>query len=59
MIDAINKFIGGLLTLTLTIVSWALWLTLALVVIAAVIAIGSAIGPMWIAIILLILIWLK
>jgi hypothetical protein len=59
MIDAINKFIGGLLTLTLTIVSWVLWLTLALVVIAAVIAIGSAIGPMWIAIILLILIWLK
>lgn len=59
MINAINKFIEGLFTLTLTVISWALWATLAIAVLAAVVAVGMAIPPMWIVIILLILIWLK
>jgi hypothetical protein len=59
MMEALGRFVGGLVMLTLTAISWVLWMTFALAVVAAVIAIAMAMPPIWIVIILLILIWLK
>ena len=59
MMEALGRFVGGLVMMTLTAISWVLWATLAIAVIAAVIALGMAIPPIWIIVILLFLIWLK
>ena len=59
MIEAFNRLIGGLWTLTVSIVSWVFFAAIALALIAAVIAIGAAIGPFWVICILLLLILLK
>lgn len=57
--EALGRFVGGLINLTVTVIAWTFWLAVSLAVIAAVIALGAAIGPMWIIVILLLLIWLK
>ena len=59
MMAALGQLVTGLIKLTVTVIAWAFWITLALAVIAAVIALGASLGPVWIICILLFLIWLK
>ena len=57
--EALGRFVGGVIRAVALTISWAFWLTLALAALVAVIAIGAAIPPIWIIVILLFLIWLK
>ena len=59
MMEALGRFVGGVIRAVFVAIAWAFWITLALAVIAAVAAIGMAIPPMYVVILLLILIWLK